>query len=326
MSAHPEESARIFLEFSRRKLLDEYWPRTCTCLDSLTDEQIWWRPNEQSNSIGNLLLHLNGNLRQWIVAPLGKVANLRDRPAEFAERHHIESGPMRENLARTLEEIGQILNNLIARNLTETYTIQGYERTTALEAIYHAVEHFGMHHGQILYIAKLLSGSDLGFYRHLDIKIVSAEGFSVIGIAARTSNAREMTGDGAIPKLWRELVREGVLTRLTNRADSNIIALYTDYESDEKGLYTFVLGAKVPSIETIPQGMVAKQVPAGQYAVFTSERGPVAEVVVNAWKRIWSLPQTNPAISRSFKADFEIYDERATDPQNAEVEIHVGIK
>jgi uncharacterized damage-inducible protein DinB len=168
MNAHSEELARTFLEFSRRKLLDEYWPRTCTCLDTLTDEQVWWRPNEESNSIGNLLLHLNGNLRQWIVAPLGNVASVRDRPAEFAERHQIEHRLMRENLARTLDEIDAILNRLTAADLVKRYTIQGYERTTALEAIYHAVEHFGMHHGQILYITKLLAGGDLGFYRHLD--------------------------------------------------------------------------------------------------------------------------------------------------------------
>ncbi len=326
MNAHPEESARIFLEFSRRKLLEEYWPRTCTCLDSLTDEQMWWRPNEQSNSIGNLLLHLNGNLRQWIVAPLGHVANVRDRPAEFAERHHIEGGQLRENLAQTLEEISGILNRLTAGDLTETYTIQGFERTTALEAIYHAVEHFGMHHGQILYITKLLTSGDLGFYRYLDMKIVTEKGFSVIGIEARTSNAREMTGDGAIPKLWDELVREGVPTRIMNRADSNIIAVYTNYESDENGLYTYVLGAKVRSIETIPQGMVAREVPAGKYAIFTSERGPIPEVVVKAWKRIWSLPQTNPELRRTYKADFEIYDERASDRGKAQIEIHVGIE
>jgi predicted transcriptional regulator YdeE len=159
-----------------------------------------------------------------------------------------------------------------------------------------------------------------------DIKIVTSEAFRVIGIEARTSNAREMTDNGVIPKLWDELVREGVLTRIPNRTDSSVIAVYTDYESDENGLYTYVLGAKVRSTETIPQGMVAKQVPAGKYAVLTSDRGPVTEVVAKTWRRIWSLPQSNPGIRRSFKTDFEIYDERASDRQNAQVEIHVGIK
>jgi uncharacterized damage-inducible protein DinB len=168
MNAHSEETARIFLEFSRRKLLEEYWPRTCTCLDSLTDEQVWWRPNEQSNSIGNLLLHLNGNVRQWIVASFGGISNVRDRSAEFAERRQIELRVLRDNLAQTLEEIDSILSRLDSADLVKTYTIQGYEAVTGLEAIYHAVEHFAMHHGQILYITKLLKGADLGFYRYLD--------------------------------------------------------------------------------------------------------------------------------------------------------------
>jgi uncharacterized damage-inducible protein DinB len=170
MSAPSEEFARTFLEFSRRTLLGEYWPRTCTCLDSLNAEQVWWRPNEQSNSIGNLLLHLNGNLRQWIVAPLSELSTVRDRPAEFAERSQIEPSELRQNLARTLEEIGSILNRLNSTDLLRKYTIQDLKGITALEAIYHAVEHFGMHYGQILYITKLLKGADLGFYRYLDKK------------------------------------------------------------------------------------------------------------------------------------------------------------
>jgi uncharacterized damage-inducible protein DinB len=168
MNARSEESARTFLDFSRRKLLEEYWPRTCACLDSLTEEQVWWRPNEQSNSIGNLLLHLDGNVRQWIIAPLGNVSNQRDRPAEFAQRHHIETRMLRENLTRTLQEVEFILSRLGSADLVKAYTIQGYEAVTALETIYHVVEHFAMHHGQILYITKLLKSADLGFYRHLD--------------------------------------------------------------------------------------------------------------------------------------------------------------
>lgn len=168
MNAPSEECGRAFLEFSRRTLLGEYWPRTCTCLDLLSDEQVWWRPNEQSNSIGNLLLHLNGNLRQWVVAPLSEASNIRNRPAEFAERSQIETGVLRQNLAGTLEEIDSVLNRLRPADLLKKYTIQDLKGITAHEAIYHAVEHFSMHYGQILYITKLLTGANLGFYRDLD--------------------------------------------------------------------------------------------------------------------------------------------------------------
>jgi predicted transcriptional regulator YdeE len=139
------------------------------------------------------------------------------------------------------------------------------------------------------------------------MNIVEIEEFQVIGRAARTSNAREMTADGAIPKLWA--------------AGSGTIALYTDYDGDEHSEYTFVLGVKRDSASAVPGGMVLKTVPAGRYAVFTSERGPVQKVVVETWQRIWSeLP------SRSFVADFEVYDQRAADPGNAVVEIYVGVK
>ncbi len=106
------------------------------------------------------------------MAPIGSVSNVRDRPAEFAERHQIELAVLRQNLTRTLEEIDSILNGLTSADLAKTYTIQGNEGITALEAIYQAVEHFGMHHGQILYITKLITGDDLGFYRHLDMQRV----------------------------------------------------------------------------------------------------------------------------------------------------------
>src|SRR5947207_7295544 len=76
----------LFLGFSRAKLLDQYWPRLRTCVESLTDEQVWWRPNDASNSIGNLILHLNGNVQQWLVASFSRLEDARDRPAEFSAR------------------------------------------------------------------------------------------------------------------------------------------------------------------------------------------------------------------------------------------------
>jgi uncharacterized damage-inducible protein DinB len=162
--------SRTFLDFSRRKLMEEFWPRTCECLDMLTDDQVWWRPHEQCNSIGNLLLHLNGNMRQWIVAPLGGISNQRNRPAEFAERQTIPIRELRDKLDGTLREVEQVLQEIDSAALLKTYDIQHQKDVTGLEAVYHVVEHFGMHHGQILYITKQLTGNDLGFYRHLDEK------------------------------------------------------------------------------------------------------------------------------------------------------------
>lgn len=159
---------RRFLDFSRHQLREQYWPRTCQCLETLTEDQIWWRPNEQANSIGNLLLHLNGNIRQWILAPLGGITNERNRPAEFAERQHLPVHELRDQLDATLRAVEEVLMNIEPAALLQTYDIQNRSGVTGLEAIYHVVEHFSMHYGQILYITKLLTGNDLGFYRYLD--------------------------------------------------------------------------------------------------------------------------------------------------------------
>jgi len=159
--------ATAFLEFSRSKLLGQYWPRLRTCVESLTDEQVWWRPNEASNSVGNLLLHLNGNVRQWIVASFDRLEDTRDRPAEFAAREGAPAAALLTELGDTLDRASRILSRLTEAELLATYHIQGYT-VTGLHAVYQVVEHFGLHYGQIVYITKLVRARDLGFYRPLD--------------------------------------------------------------------------------------------------------------------------------------------------------------
>src|SRR5262245_51632414 len=157
-------------------------------------------------------------------------------------------------------------------------------------------------------------------------KIVEKEGFSVIGISARTSNAKEVTEEGVIGKMWGRLFQEGVLAKIPNKADQNIIAVYTDYASDHNGEYTYVLGARVTSDAEVPAGMVAKKIPAQKFAVFTSEKGPAQKVVARLWMKINSLPQTAVGGDRRYKADFEVYDERATEPENLHTDVYVGIR
>lgn len=149
----------------------------------------------------------------------------------------------------------------------------------------------------------------------------SLDEFQVIGIEARTSNAQEMTKDGVIPKQWERLMKENLLARIPHKTDRAIVALYTDYQSDKDGAYTYVLGAKVSSVATVPEGMVARKVPAGRYAVFTSDRGAAARVVFETWKRIWDAP-----LDRVYRTDFEVYDQPAAGSQKPPVGIYVGIR
>jgi predicted transcriptional regulator YdeE len=157
-------------------------------------------------------------------------------------------------------------------------------------------------------------------------KVVHEQSFTVVGVAARTSNAKEMTAEGMIGKLWSRMTQEGLLAQIPNKADGNIVAVYTDYASDHDGEYTYVLGAKVKNASKIPEGMVAKTVPAGKYAVFTSDRGPAYKVVPQAWKAINSLPKTETGGDRTYGADFELYDQRAQNSDDVVVDIYIGIR
>jgi hypothetical protein len=156
----------LFLEFSRHKLLKHYWPRLRASVETLTDEQVWWRPNEASNSVGNLVLHLNGNVRQWLVDSFTGREDMRDRPAEFATQDGITATELLQRLGMTMDEAANVLDKLTEKDLVSWYEIQGYH-VSGLAAVYQVIEHFGMHYGQIAYIAKSLSGRDLGFHREL---------------------------------------------------------------------------------------------------------------------------------------------------------------
>lgn len=166
MATANSELAALFLDFSRRKLLGQYWPRLKTCVEPMTVEQIWSRPNEASNSVGNLILHLNGNITQWLVASFNRDEDKRERPAEFSTTGGLTAAELLNRLGVTIAAAEKVLNRLTVDELLAPYEIQG-QHVRGLDAVYQVVEHFGLHYGQIAYIAKSLSGKDLGFYREL---------------------------------------------------------------------------------------------------------------------------------------------------------------
>ena len=157
-------------------------------------------------------------------------------------------------------------------------------------------------------------------------KAVQEEGFTVMGIAIRTSNAEQMTEARPIGKQWERLFKEGVLAEIPNKADGNILAVYSEYASDKDGEYTYLLGARVTKVDNVPAGMTVKKVAAGKYAVFTSERGPVQKVVVEMWQRVWATPKSAMGGERNYKTDFEVYDQRAQNPADSVVDLHVAVK
>jgi predicted transcriptional regulator YdeE len=157
-------------------------------------------------------------------------------------------------------------------------------------------------------------------------RAVEQEGFTVMGIAVRTSNAEQMTAARPIGKQWERLFKEGVLATIPNKADGNIVAVYSEYASDKNGEYNYLLGARVTKVESVPAGMTVKNVPGGRYAVFTSERGPVQKVVVEMWRRVWETPKNALGGDRTYKADFEVYDQRAQNPADSVVDLYVAVR
>jgi uncharacterized damage-inducible protein DinB len=150
------DTGKHFIAQSRGFLNADYLPKIERCLAILSDEDVWWRANEGSNSIGNLLLHLEGSTRAWIIGVAGGAHSPRDRQQEFDERERIPRAELMSRLRRTLAEADEVLAHLDVETLLERRQARG-EEVTVLLAVYHAVEHFSMHTGQIIMLAKMRS-------------------------------------------------------------------------------------------------------------------------------------------------------------------------
>ncbi len=158
-----DDIAQAFIAQAKRHLIEEFLPKLRRCITELSAQQLWWRPNQNSNSVGNLLLHLEGNVRQWIIAGLAGKPDNRRRDEEFAQREAIPAGRLMQRLERTVEEAIQVMEGLDTASLLEKRPIQVYQ-VSGLQAIFHVVEHFSHHTGQILYITKSVKDIDLHLY------------------------------------------------------------------------------------------------------------------------------------------------------------------
>lgn len=157
------------------------------------------------------------------------------------------------------------------------------------------------------------------------MQIRKEQSFYVIGISARTSNAIELSGNGVIGKLWHHFFSRSLLSRIPDRIDEDIIAVYFDYAGDKESEYSFLLGARVKSLDHVPDEMAGYEVPAQSYALFTSEQGQMPGVEVALWQKIWAQEDAGD-LKRAYIADYVIYDKRSHDPSNAMVDIYIGLK
>jgi len=157
-----------FIAEIKRRLFEESMFRLKKCLSELTTEQIWYRPNNSSNSVGNLALHLHGNVRQWVVAGLGKNEDVRERQQEFDEQGPVPTDKMVADLEQLMVEVEAILDQTSAADLLEVRNIQGFQES-GLSILVHITEHFSYHVGQMTYIVKMLKDKDMGYYEGHDL-------------------------------------------------------------------------------------------------------------------------------------------------------------
>jgi Protein of unknown function (DUF1572) len=155
----------VFVDVSIRKL-ELFLSRIRECVQKLNSEQIWMRHGEHENAVGNLMLHLNGNVRQWIVSGIGGEPDKRMRDLEFTARGDLDPAQLMGRLEGTVAEAVAVLKNFAPERLVKMYQPQKY-RITILEGIYSCVEHFAQHTAQIIFATKLLTGQEMGFYSHL---------------------------------------------------------------------------------------------------------------------------------------------------------------
>ena len=154
---------QLLIEETRRRLMGEGVPRIKKCLSELSEADIWYRPNGNSNSVGNLVLHLCGNVRQWIVAGLGKQKDTRFRAGEFEEQGPLPTALLLEKLDQTMAMVTLVLDGLTAEDLIARHPVQVYQET-GVSILVHVVEHFSYHVGQITYFTKWKKDLDTAYY------------------------------------------------------------------------------------------------------------------------------------------------------------------
>lgn len=144
------------------------------------------------------------------------------------------------------------------------------------------------------------------------------ESFKIIGISVRTINKNNIA-QADINVLWNKWFTENISDRIPHKVSDKIYNIYTDYESDEHGYYTCFLGYAVSSLDSIPNGLVGKQIPKTKYKEFISQ-GKLPDCVLKTWETIWGLK-----FDRSYNADFDVYDPKTMNPENAVVKTYLSI-
>jgi predicted transcriptional regulator YdeE len=159
-------------------------------------------------------------------------------------------------------------------------------------------------------------------------ELVKKAEIKLVGLTARTNNTNEMNPKTSkIGELAGRFWSQNIASEISHRINPGVtLSVYTEYDSNEHGDYTYFIGEEVSSFENIPAGLQQLTIPAATYLKFTTSQGKMPDVVINAWRQIWKMSATDLGGDRAYVADFELYDQRAIDPVNANLDIYIGIK
>ena len=164
-----EEFIREFIDQAIYRI-SENTTKLTSCLDQLDETETWKRPNENSNSVGNIILHLCGNIRQYAISSLGNMEDVRERDKEFSVAGGHSKSELIKKLIVTVEEAKSIIQNIGSDELLRKRQVQGYYQS-GIGIILHVTEHYSYHTGQIIFWTKLLKNKDLGFYAGIDLNV-----------------------------------------------------------------------------------------------------------------------------------------------------------
>ena len=152
-----------------RRRMGENMQKIHICLERLTLDQIWYQPNGSCLSIGNTLLHLNGNIKQYVLSGLMDYPDTRQRAVEFEPKEKLPLSLILKPLEETIQEVHRLLDDVTLENLNAVRPVQCFEES-GVGILIHVVEHFSYHVGQIVYITKMFTDTPLGFYDNMDLE------------------------------------------------------------------------------------------------------------------------------------------------------------
>ena len=157
-------------EFIEQSLyrINQSTTKVFSCFEELSSEDIWRRPNNASNSIGNIILHLCGNIRQYAISSLGNQPDIRERAQEFLAKDGYTKDELKNKLGSTVNEAIEIIKNSEEKSLLKIYSVQGFS-LSGMGIIIHVTEHYSYHAGQIIFWTKFLKNKELGFYAGVDL-------------------------------------------------------------------------------------------------------------------------------------------------------------